>query len=252
MSASFAGKVAVVTGGGSGIGRTTALLFAKNGAKVVVANRTAEPGEATVKLIRDAGGDATFISTDVTKSASVEALMAKTVERYGRLDCLFAGAGPIPAPGPTTEGTEEQWDLCIDVNLKGAWLCTKAVIPHMLKNGGGSIVTIAGITGLVGFSNWAVQCAAKHGVVGLTKAVALEYAKAGIRANVVCPGLIRTPMLETLAGGAGNVDSMAGLEPIGRIGRPEDIAEAVIFLCSEGEGFITGHALSVDGGWVAQ
>lgn len=252
MNASLQGKVAVVTGGGSGIGRATALAFARQGARVVVANRHAESGEATVAAIRGAGGDATFVKTDVVKSADVDALMHEAVKRFGRLDFLCNSAGSQPTPGPMLEETEEAWDENLDVNLKGTWLCMKYAIPHMLKTGGGSIVSVAAATGLIGFPNWTSQCASKHGVVGLTKSVALEFAKQNVRVNCVCPGLIRTPMLETLAGGAGNVDSMAGMEPVGRIGRPEEVADTIVFLCSDSVGFITGHALPVDGGMVAQ
>jgi NAD(P)-dependent dehydrogenase (short-subunit alcohol dehydrogenase family) len=252
MTESFQGKVAVVTGGGSGIGRATALAFAKQGARIVVASRSAESGEATVKAIENAGGDGVFVRTDVAVSVDVAALVKEAVERYGRLDFLCTSAGTQPTPGPMLDETEEAWDTTLDVNLKGAWLCMKAAIPHMLKNGGGAIVHVAGATGLVGFPNWTSQCAAKHGVVGMTKAVALEFAKQNIRVNCVCPGLVRTPMLEALAGGAANVDSMGSMEPVGRLGRPEEVADTIVFLCSEGAGFITGHALPVDGGMVAQ
>ncbi len=252
MTPNFHGKVAVVTGGGSGIGRAACLAFARCGAKVVVASRGHASGEATVRAIKDTGGDATFVSTDVSQATDVEALMKTTVERYGRLDFLFTSAGTQPTPGPTVDETEQAWNENIDVNLKGAWLCMKYALPAMQKSGGGAIVHCAAATGLVGFANWTSQCASKHGVVGMTKAVALEFAKEGIRANCVCPGLIRTPMLETLAGGADNVDSLAGMEPMGRIGTPDDVANAVIFLCSEHSAFITGQALPVDGGMVAQ
>ena len=252
MNGSFEGKVAIITGGGSGIGRAVALALAEQGCKLVIANRNQKSGEATVQLVRDSSGDATFIKTDVTKSTEVESLMAQTVKQHGRLDFLFNGAGVQPAPGPTTDETEEAWNRSIDVDLKGTWLCTKFAIPHLLKSGGGSIVNTAGASGLVGFANWTSQCASKHGIVGLTKAVALEYAKEGIRVNAVCPGLIRTPMLEKLAGGAENVDGMAGVAPVGRIGNPDDIAQAVVWLCSDGSKLVTGHALSVDGGMVAQ
>ena len=252
MSAFFQGKVAVVTGGGSGIGRATALAFARPGARVVVANRGSESGAATVKAITDAGGEALFVRTDVAKAADVEALMTAAVSRFGRIDCLCNSAGSQPAPGPMLQETEAAWDENLAVNLTGTWLCMKAAIPHMLKGGGGAIVSVAAATGLVGFPNWTSQCASKHGVVGLTKSVALEFGKQNIRVNCVCPGLIRTPMLESLAGGAANVDSMAGMEPIGRIGEAGEVADAVVFLCSDASGFITGHALPVDGGLVAQ
>lgn len=252
MASMFVGKVAVVTGGGSGIGRATALAFAKNGAKVVIANRSRESGEKTVHMIRDEGGESTFVQTDVTKETDVKALMDTCVETYGRLDFLSNNAGAQPAPGPTTAESEAAWETNINVNLKGTWLCLKHAIPRMLETGGGAIVNTSAATGLVGFAQWTAQCASKHGVVGLTKAVALEYAKAGIRVNAVCPGMVRTPMLEALAGGSDKVDALGALEPVGHIGRPEDVASAVIWLCSDGAAFVTGHALAVDGGLVAQ
>jgi NAD(P)-dependent dehydrogenase (short-subunit alcohol dehydrogenase family) len=219
---------------------------------VIVASRGEAAGEAAVRAITEAGGDATFVKTDVSKAKDVDALMALAVQKYGRLDFVFTSAGSQPAPGPTTEETEDAWDTNIGVNLKGAWLCTKAAIPQMLKQGGGVIVHCAAATGLVGFPQWTSQCASKHGVVGLTKAVALEYGKQGIRVNCVCPGMIRTPMLAKLAGGPENVDGLAGMEPVGRIGRPEEVADTVLFLCSDAASFITGQAISVDGGMVAQ
>ncbi|MBM3776938.1 MAG: glucose 1-dehydrogenase [Acidimicrobiia bacterium] len=251
MATGFQGKVAVVTGGGSGIGRAAAIAFGAAGAKVVVANRTASSGNATVDAIRKAGGDAIYVSTDVAKAAAVEALMTKAASQFGRIDFLCASAGSQPTPGPMLDETEDAWNLNLDVNLKGTWLAMKYAIPHMLKVGGGSIVSVAAATGLVGFANWTSQCASKHGVVGLTKSVALEFAKQNVRVNCVCPGLVRTPMTETLAGGAANVDGLAAMEPVGRLGTPEELAATIVFLCSDGAGFITGQALAVDGGMVA-
>jgi NAD(P)-dependent dehydrogenase (short-subunit alcohol dehydrogenase family) len=247
MSSGFAGKVAVVTGATSGIGQTTAALFAKNGAKVVVSGRSTEKGEAIVKTIKDAGGDAIFVGADVVKAGDVEKLMAKAVEKYGRIDYVVTSAGSMPAPGPMADESEQAFDTGIDVNLKGTWLAMKYAIPHLLKNGG-AIVNVAATSGLKGIANWTTQCAAKHGVIGLTKAAALEYAKSGIRVNAVCPGLIRTPMLATLAGGAENIDGMAGWEPVGYVGKPEDVAEAILFMCADNGKFVTGHAMAVDGG----
>jgi NAD(P)-dependent dehydrogenase (short-subunit alcohol dehydrogenase family) len=253
MNAFFHGKVALVTGGSSGIGRAAALAFAKRGANVVVASRGADRGEATVRLIRETGANALFVPTDVSKSRDVEALVGRTLDQYGRLDFAFNNAGTQPTPAATVDQTEEDWDRMINVNLKGTWLCMKYEIPPMLKQGGGSIVNNASILGLAGLPGWPAQCANKHGIVGLTRAVALEQAKAGIRVNVVCPGVIGTPMLEKLTGGSAAVEQQfAALEPLGRLGRPEEVAEAVVWLCSEAASFVTGHTLAVDGGWLAQ
>jgi len=251
MSTFFQGKVAVVTGGSSGIGRAAALAFASKGAKVVVANRAVAEGEATARMITEGGGDALFVRTDVTKAAEVEALMKRAVDTYGRLDFAFNNAGTQPAPAATTEQTEEEWDRMLNVNLKGTWLCMKYEIPYLIKQGGSAIVNNASVSGMVGIPTWPAQCASKHGVIGLTRAVALEYAKTGLRVNVVCPGAIQTPMLEGLTGG--NAEFAAGVVgPMGRVGRPEEVADAVIWLCSDAASFVTGHALAVDGGWLAQ
>jgi len=253
MTTFFQGKVAVVTGGSSGIGRATALAFAGKGTKVIVANRAVSEGDETARMIRERGGEACFVRTDVTKASEVEALMNKAIETYGRLDFAFNNAGTQPAAASTTEQSEEDWDRMMNVNLKGTWLCMKYAIPHMLKQGGGVIVNNASVSGMVGISTWPAQCASKHGVVGLTRAAALEYAKAGIRVNVVCPGAIQTPMLDGLTGN--NPEFKAGVaaaEPMGRVGRPEEVADAVIWLCSDTATFVTGHTLAVDGGWLAQ
>lgn len=254
MAGLVAGKVAVVTGGGSGIGRSTALVFSREGAKVVVADVTVEGGEETVSLVKKAGGDAIFVKTDVSKAAEVEALVNKTVSTYGRLDCAHNNAGIGGRMVPIIEDTEENWDRVIAINLTGVWYCLKYEIPQMLKQGSGAIVNTASDAGLVGVRRCGTYVASKHGVVGLTKTAALEYAKAGIRVNTVCPGPIDTPLLR---GGADRpiprfAEKMMEAQPGGRLGQPEEIAEAVVWLCSDAASFVTGHAMSVDGGYMAQ
>ena len=250
---SFCGKVALVTGGSSGIGRATALAFARDGARVVVANRGVEGGEQTVRSIAGTGGEAIFVRTDVSRADDVEAMVSRAIATYGRIDCAFHNAGTIPRHVPLPEQTEAEWDRVLSTNLKSIWLCMKCEIPHMLRNGGGAIVTNASILGLVGMPGVPAQVAAKHGIVGLTKSVALEYAKSKIRVNAVCPGLIKTPMLDRFTGGDAEVEAQwAAQEPVGRLGRPEEVANAVLWLCSDRASFVTGQALAVDGGWVAQ
>lgn len=253
MNHDFKDKVALVTGASSGIGRAAALAFANGGATVVIASRSEADGADTVALIEQAGGNCLFIQTDVTKEADVENLIRSTAAKFGRLDYAFNNAGAQPVPSATTEQTEDDWDLMLSVNLKGTWLCMKYELKQMLEQGSGAIVNNASISGLVGIPTWPAQCASKHGVVGLTKAVALEHAQSGIRVNVVCPGAIETPMLEGLTGGDPEFKAaVAASEPMGRVGKPEEVADAVLWLCSDSSSFVTGHALAVDGGWVAQ
>jgi len=241
------GKIALVTGGSSGMGRTTALAFAREGAKVVIADVQVEGGEETVQTIDDTGGEAIFFKTDVSRRDEVEALINRVVETYGRLDCAFNNAGiEETSLLPTAESTEENWDRVIGTNLKGVWLCMKYELAQMVKQGSGAIVNTASVGGLVGFEGIGAYVASKHGVIGLTKTAALEYATAGIRVNAVCPGVIRTPML------ADAEALLAPLEPMGRIGLPEEIAEAVVWLCSDAASFVTGHPMVVDGGILAQ
>lgn len=246
-------KVALVTGASSGIGRATALVFAREGAKVVVADMNVVGGEETVQLVKAAGGDAFFVQTDVSQATSVEAMVSKTVETYGRLDYAHNNAGVEGTLSRTAEHTEEDWEPVIRINLKGVWLCMKYEIPQMLQQGGGAIVNTASGAGLIGVKRMPAYVASKHGVVGLTKTAALEYAKSGIRVNAVCPGVIQTSMVERVTGNRPDVlDKMIAAEPIGRSGRPEEIAEAVVWLCSDAASFVTGHAMAVDGGAVAQ
>lgn len=247
------GRVALVTGGSGGIGRAAALLFASRGAAVVVASRSVEECQRTVDMIEARGGRALFVRTDVTSETQVEALVRDTVTHFGRLDFAFNNAGAQPVPAPTAEQTEDDWDRMLAVNLKGTWLCMKHEIRHMLQQGQGAIVNNASISGLVGIATWPAQCASKHGVVGLTRAVAQEHARAGIRINVVCPGAIETDMLKGLTGGNPEFEkAVAASEPMGRVGKPEEVAEAVVWLCSDAASFVTGTALAVDGGWTAQ
>lgn len=249
----FDGKVVLVTGGASGIGKATALAFAQSGAVVAIADITEISGHEVLKEVRKYSPKSIFMKCDVSQKAEVENLINETVKSFGRLDCAFNNAGIEGKMAPLTDLSEELWDRIIDVNLKSVWLCMKYEITQMLKQGGGAIVNNASIAGLVGFATAAAYTASKHGVVGITQAAALEYAKSQIRINAVCPGVINTPMIERAV--KDNPQMKAGLvagEPIGRIGEPEEIADAVLWLCSAGASFVTGQAIAVDGGWVAQ
>ena len=258
MTGQLAGKVALVTGGGSGIGRASVLAFAGKGARVVVIDVDAEGGKETVRLVNETDGEATFIRADVSQAAEVEAMVSQTVEVYGRLDYAHNNAGILEPLTLTADITEETWDKTISINLKGVWLCMKYEIPHMLKQGSGAIVNTSSVAGLAGYSGRPAYCASKHGVVGLTKTAALDYAQQGIRINAVCPGYIGTPMLDQALSEfpedqvAAHEAMITGREPIGRMGTPAEVAEAVIWLCSDAASFVTGHAMAVDGGYVAQ
>jgi NAD(P)-dependent dehydrogenase (short-subunit alcohol dehydrogenase family) len=252
MRTELRGKVAIVTGGTSGIGRDTAVLFAKAGAKVVVAGRREAEGKETIDLIRAAGGDGLLVKTDVSRAADVRALVQKTVEKFGRLDVAFNNAGIEGSWSPIAEQSEEDWDSTIDINLKGVWLCLKYEIQQMLKQGGGgAIVNMASVAGFIGSAGAATYCASKHGVMALTKSAALETARSGIRVNVVCPAVIETPMGERLWGAPEAKKFALGLHPIGRFGKPEEIADAVVWMCSDGASFMTGQSLVLDGGFLA-
>jgi NAD(P)-dependent dehydrogenase (short-subunit alcohol dehydrogenase family) len=255
MTGKLDGRVALVTGAASGIGRSSALAFAEDGARVVVADVQEEQGRQTVDMIETAGGEAIFVAADVSRRRDVEQLVRAAVETYGRLDCAHNNAG---IEGTTPVGTEfhtypeEIWDRVLSINLKGVWLCMQAEISHMLAHGGGTIVNTASIAGLVGGFGSAYT-AAKHGVVGLTRDAALAYATRGIRVNAVCPGGIATPMLERAFARRPEFESLlVASEPVGRLGRPEEIAAAVVWLSSDAASFLTGVALPVDGGWVAR
>jgi NAD(P)-dependent dehydrogenase (short-subunit alcohol dehydrogenase family) len=254
MTGSLKGKVALVTGGSSGIGRASALAFAREGAKVVVAaDLNVKGGQDTVQMIKKAGGEAVFVKADVSKAAEVEALINKAVESYGRLDYAHNNAGVVGGEPLVADVTEEQWDRIIDVDLKGTWLCMKYELPQMVKQGGGSIVNTSSVMGLVADPNMSVYCAAKHGVIGLTKAAAVGYARMGIRINVVCPGRIITPPVERmLKDMPGQFQIDAEKQPMGRMGESEEVAEAVVWLCSDAASFSTGTTLTMDGGLLAK
>jgi NAD(P)-dependent dehydrogenase (short-subunit alcohol dehydrogenase family) len=253
MGRRLEGKVALVTGGSSGIGRATALALAREGARIAIGNRRIPEGEETARMIREAGGEALLVRTDVTRATEVEALAAKTVETYGRLDCAFNNAGTTGEMARTADCTEENWDRTVTLNLKGVWLSMKYEIPAMLKNGGGSIVNNASVAGLVGMRGGPAYSASKGGVIQLTRTAALEYAKMGIRVNAVCPGYVLTPMVEGPIRAKPELEEqIKKYQPLGRLGTPEEIAEAVVWLCSDAASFVTGHPLVIDGGSVAQ
>ncbi|HEX7333870.1 MAG TPA: glucose 1-dehydrogenase [Pyrinomonadaceae bacterium] len=254
----FKGKVALVTGGSSGIGRAAALAFAKAGAKVVVANRRVEAGEETVSMIRQIDGDATFVKTDVSKASEVEALVKAAVQTYGRLDCALNNAATDEGFGPRLADLSEQdFDYQIGVNLKGVWLCMKYELLQMVKQGGGAIVNMSSLNGLGGSANACLYSTAKHGVLGLTKSAALEYAP-NIRVNAICAGAFDTPMLDRVferaaPGNAKQVEAFyTSLVALRRIGKPEEVAEAVLWMCSDASSYVTGASMIVDGGLSAR
>lgn len=249
----FKDKVALVTGGATGIGKEIALTFANNGARVVVADRNSELGQLTADQIVSFGGKASFVQADIANDADVKTLIETTVQLYGSLDLVCNNAGVEGDQGNTVDCSTENWDKVLNTNLKGLWLCMKYQIPQLLKSGGGSIVNISSIAGEIGFAGLPAYVASKHGVVGLTKTTALEFAKQNIRVNAVCPGPILTDMLQRL------MDTTPGFEesikagvPMGEIGTVEQVADTVAFLSSPSASYITGQALCVDGGWVAQ
>ena len=254
MAGNLDGKTTLVTGGGSGIGRAASLAYAREGARVAVVDVNVEGGEETVQQIKEAGGEAILVHADVAKPEDTQAMVAQAVAAFGSLDCAFNNAGVSGRERwLTAEYPEEEWDRVTSINLKGVWLCMKAEIPQMLKQGGGAIVNTASVAGLVGIRGTAAYIAAKHGVVGLTKAAALEYADRGIRVNSVCPGYIHTPLVQGVFDSVdGYEDQVKSRHPVGRLGEPQEIAEAVLWLSSDSASFVTGHNMAVDGGYTAQ
>lgn len=248
-SQEFSGKVAMVTGGGSGMGRATALAFAAAGARTVVIDLSSEAGGTTVDLIKEQGGEAIAVQCDVTRSEDVKAALEATGATYGRLDAAFNNAGIEHRLIATAEISEAEFDRIVNVSLRGVFLSMKYQIPLMLANGGGAIVNNSSAAGLMGFKGQAAYTAAKHGMIGLTRSAALDYAAQKVRVNAICPGIVDTPMMDRVTGGTpeGRAGTIA-MEPVGRMGRPEEIADTVLWLCSDAASFVVGHALSVDGG----
>ena len=251
MAGQLANKVVLVTGAGAGIGKDSALLFAREGAKVVVNCRTAEAGQETVSMIKQAGGEAMFVRADVSSAADVQAMLDKIVESYGRLDCALNNAGVQPTGRLFNENAEEDWDRIININLKGVWLCMRGEITQMLKQGKGNIVNTSSMLGLVGREKRSIYTASKHGIIGLTKGAALEFANQGIRVNAICAGVIRTPLLARLTAADPQLEeNFKNVIAMRRLGTTEEVAEAALWLFSDASSYVTGVAMPVDGGYV--
>ena len=251
MEKIFENKVALITGGTFGIGKATAELLAKKGAKILIADWLED--QEMIDNLKNSGAEISFIKCDVSRAEQVKMMVDKAIALFGKIDFAFNNAGIEGLSDITHECTEENWDRTLSINLKGVWLCMKYELPHMLKVGKGSIVNTASVAGLIGFEGLPAYTASKHGILGLTKTAALEYAKKGIRINAVCPGAIKTPMLDRFTGKKKEAEKKyEAMEPMGRLGQADEVAKAVSWLFSDDASFVTGHALSVDGGWSAQ
>ena len=253
MTQQFSGKVALVTGGASGLGRVSAIALAKEGAQIAVSDIAVSEGEATVQMITQAGGRAVFVKADVTKSNEVEAMVQETVKVFGRLDFALNNAGIDGVRARTADYPEEIWRQVIDLDLTGVFLCMKSELPIMVKQGSGVIVNMSSVAGVTGFPGHAAYTASKHGVIGLTKTAAIDYAKAGVRVNAICPAYTHTPMLTRMLKQHPDLEAkLISRVPLRRLGSAEEIAQAVIYLCSDAAAFITGHSLVMDGGILAE
>ncbi len=253
MADEFTGKVALVTGSASGIGRATARLFARRGASVVAADVRVEEGQQVVDLVKQSGGDATFIRCDVSSALDVEAMVGQAVSHYGRLDIAYNNAGVECKMAAIGDAEETDWDRVLSINLKGIWLCMKHEIPVMVRQGQGAIVNCSSVVGLLGQKNMASYVASKHGVVGLTRAAALEYADSALRVNAVCPAIVETAMLHRYTGGDARLAAeLTSQYPTRRLTQADEIAEAVLWLCSDQASYVNGHALVIDGGFSVQ